>query len=218
MGRCFSSFRSKSQNLASSTAHESRSVRQKISMPQNAARELENYREYLALLGRMQLDDQLAGKVDVSGVVQLTLFEAGNGWEQQSKDQRLAWLRRIFANNLLDEIRRFRTQARDVDRERSIDLTLEQSASRLNQWLASAHSTPSQKAIRTEEQARLATAFACLPAAQRTAIELHHLQGWPLDRVGKHMNRNKGAVAALIYRGTSRLRELLTADHGDNDD
>lgn len=187
-------------------------------MPRKASLELENYREYLGLLGRLQLDDQLAGKVDVSGVVQLTLFEAGNGWEQQSKDQRLAWLRRVFANNLLDEIRRFRTQARDVDRERSIEQALENSASRLNHWLVSSHSTPSQKAVRTEEQARLATALACLPPAQRTAIELHHLQGWPLDRIGERMKKTKGAVAALIFRGTSRLRELLTADHGDNDD
>lgn len=46
-------------------------------MTDTNANELQHYREYLGLLGRMQLDDKLVGKVDVSGVVQMTLLEAG---------------------------------------------------------------------------------------------------------------------------------------------
>ena len=114
------------------------------------------------------------------------------------------------ANKLLDEIRKFRTKARDVEREQSIEQAMEHSASRLSHWLVSEHSTPSQKAVRTEEELRLAKALACLPSAQRQAIELHHLHGWPLDRIGQHMERTKGAVAALIFRGTTKLRELLS--------
>jgi RNA polymerase sigma-70 factor, ECF subfamily len=82
--------------------------------------ELEDYREYLNLLGRTQLNDQLEGKVDISGVVQTTLFEAHQQratWQSLDRDARVAWLRRIFANNLGDQIRRFRTKARDVSRE-----------------------------------------------------------------------------------------------------
>ena len=73
-------------------------------------------------------------------------------------------------------------------------------------------STPSQKAVRAEEELRLAKAMACLPAAQLEAIELHHLQGLPLNDIGSRMKRSKGAVAALIFRGTTRLRELLSND------
>lgn len=171
---------------------------------------VDEYREYLNLLGRLQLDDNLAGKVDVSGVVQITLLEAGQaGWDRMETGQRVTWLRRIFANNLLDEIRRFRTQARNVDRERSIEQAMEQSASRVNNWLVSEQSSPSTKAVRSEEVLRLAKALACLPVTQRQAIELHHLQGMPLEEVALKLDRNKGAVAALIYRGTTRLRELL---------
>lgn len=172
--------------------------------------ELEGLREYLALLGRLQLDDRLAGKVDVSGVVQLTLLEAAESiWIDLDEGDRLPWLRRVFANNLLDEIRRFRTQARDVEREHSIEQAMEQSASKLNHWLVSEHSTPSQKAVRAEEELRLSKALACLPPAQRQALELHHLRGWSLDRIGQIMNRTKGAIAALIFRGTKKLRELM---------
>ena len=69
----------------------------------------EQYREYLGLLGRMKLDEKLKGKVDVSGVIQLTFPEAVQiEWEHFPEEKRLACLRKIFANNLLDEIRKFR--------------------------------------------------------------------------------------------------------------
>ena len=37
---------------------------------------LEKFRAYLALLARLQVDARLQGKIDLSGVVQQTLFEA----------------------------------------------------------------------------------------------------------------------------------------------
>ncbi|TWU05119.1 RNA polymerase sigma factor [Symmachiella macrocystis] len=171
---------------------------------------LENYRELLGLLGRMQLSVELIGKVDVSGVVQVTLMEAHHGgWEKLAEDDRAPWLRLVFANNLLDEIRKYRTRARDVELEQSIQAAVHQSASRLNRWMVSEQTSPSEKAVRAENGVRLASALACLPSAQRQAIELHHLQELPLEEIGKRMNRSKGAVAALIFRGTTRLRELL---------
>lgn len=184
-----------------------------------ATDDLELYRDYLGLLGRLQLDDQLCGKVDVSGVVQMTLLEAHQGsWLQIADGERLAWLRRVFSNNMLDEIRKYRTLARDVDREQSLQQAMDHSASRLNAWIASDLSSPSQKAIQNEQALRLARALACLPSPQREAIELHHLQGLPLDKIGSRMNRTKGAVAALIFRGTTKLRELLSDERKESDD
>ena len=176
---------------------------------------LERYREYLGLLGRLQLDGQLAGKVDVSGVIQTTMLEAYQQaaiWEPLDEEARTAWVRRVFANNLLDEIRRFRAKSRDVSREHSLEQAMDQSASRLNDWVAANQSSPSQKAMRGEEAVRLATALGCLTPPQREAIELHHLKGMTLAEVGKKMRRDKGAVAALIFRGTKRLRVLLGED------
>jgi RNA polymerase sigma-70 factor (ECF subfamily) len=187
-------------------------------MGEDILNQLENYREYLGLLGRLQLDEKLLGKVDVSGIIQVTFWEAARGdWSKLESTERLPWLRRVFANNLLDEIRKFRTQARDVEREKSLEWAIEQSASRLNQWLVCTGSSPSQHAMRAEVELRLAKALACLPESQRRAIELHYLQSWPLDRIGEHMKRTSGAVAALIYRGTTRLRELLTDVDGGMD-
>lgn len=181
--------------------------------------DLESYREYLGLLGRLQLDDKLNGKVDVSGVVQLTLLEAIQGeWNVLPAESRLPWLHRVFANNLLDEIRKFRTQARDACKELALVNSIEQSASLLNNVFVSQESSPSHKAMKAEQQIRVAKALACLPTAQREAIELHHLHGWDLTQIGEKLNRRKGAVAALIYRGTKKLRELLTTPSGGSDE
>jgi RNA polymerase sigma-70 factor (ECF subfamily) len=181
--------------------------------PTNPSRELERYREYLGLLARLQVAPRLRGKVDLSGVVQQTLLEAHqarNRFQERSERQKAAWLRRILANNLRDEVRKLQTAARDVSRERSLEAALEASSSRLEVWLEADQSSPSQKAMRQEQLLLLADALTQLPPGQRQAVELHHLQGCPLAEVAQHMDRSKGAVAALMFRGLKRLRELLT--------
>ncbi len=96
-----------------------------------------------------------------------------------SDDQ--AWLRRIYANHLLEEIRKFRTQARDVDREFSIHQAVEQSGSSIHQSLVAGESSPSQRAIREEQELRLAMAMSCLPAAQRETTFASNFK-FPIER------------------------------------
>src|SRR4051794_23534583 len=102
-------------------------------------RELERYREFLSLLARLQLDPRLQGKVDLSGVVQQTLLELHQGFDQfqaWEEVQKAAWLRKILAHNLTDEVRKLRTAGRDVARERPLEAALECSSARLEAWLA----------------------------------------------------------------------------------
>jgi RNA polymerase sigma-70 factor (ECF subfamily) len=63
--------------------------------------------------------------------------------------------------------------------------------------------------MRQEQVLRLADALTQLLPDQRQAVELHHLQGCPLEEVAQHMNRTKGAVTAVLFRGLKKLRELL---------
>jgi DNA-directed RNA polymerase specialized sigma24 family protein len=44
---------------------------------------------------------------------------------------------------------------------------------------------------------------------QLEAVELHRLQNRPLAEVSRLLERSKGAVAALLFRGLKHLRELL---------
>jgi RNA polymerase sigma-70 factor (ECF subfamily) len=174
--------------------------------------DLEHFREYLSLLARMQVDGRLQARIDVSGVVQQTLLEAHQALGQlrgQNEAQQAAWLRRILANNLADEMRKLGTGKRDVARERSLEEAVEASSVRLQGWLAADQSSPSQQVQRQEDSLRLAAALAELPEAQRRAVELHHLNGQTLAEVAAELSCSKPAAAGLLHRGLKRLRELL---------
>jgi RNA polymerase sigma-70 factor (ECF subfamily) len=182
-----------------------------MATPPHDPGELERYREYLTLLARLQLDPRLRGKVDVSGVVQQTLLEAYQALRRQpaGPEPAAAWLRRVLANNLRDEVRKFATAARDVGRERSLEAALDESSSRVEAWLAADQSSPSERAERNERLLALAAALARLPEDQRQAVELHHLHGRPLEEIAAALGRSKGAVAALLFRGLQKLRDIL---------
>ena len=173
---------------------------------------LEHFREFLSLLARLQLQPHLQGKVDLSGVVQQTLLEAHQEWERLrawNPDQQAAWLRTALAHNLTDEMRKLRGARRDVGLERSLDSALEESASRLEALLAVEQGSPVQLAIRQEELFHLAEALEQLAPEQRHAVELRYLQGLSVADVAQLMEKNKEAVAKLLFRGLKRLRELL---------
>jgi RNA polymerase sigma-70 factor (ECF subfamily) len=182
-----------------------------------AGHRLEHFRAYLHLLARLQLDPRLRGKVDLSGVVQQTLWEAHQALAAASDaDARLApLLRRLLANNLADEVRKGYAAKRAADRERSLEAALEQSSARLGAFLAADHSSPSERAERNEDLLRLAEALDGLPEAQRQAVELHYLRGWSLAEVAEHLGRGKSAVAGLLHRGLDRLRGRLQQDRQD---
>ena len=173
---------------------------------------LEGFRDYLALLARLQLAPHLRGKIDLSGVVQQTLLEAHGAIDQlrrMTAEQQAAWLRKALACNLADEVRKLTTARRDVTRERSLEQAVEESAGRLEAWLATDRSSPSEQAARNEQLLRLAHALARLPEDQRLAVELHHLHGRPVAEVARELNRSEGAAGALLARGLKKLRQLL---------
>lgn len=175
----------------------------------NTASRVTAYREYLCLLARLQLAAQWANRIDVSGVVQQTLWEASRSPLPGPDSDLLACLRRILANNLRDEIRRQTRAKRDVRREISLDVALDQSSQRIEGWLTSQASTPSQQLSRIDDLCRLASALAELSEDQRQVVELHHLQGLSLAVTAERLGRSKEATSALIYRALKRLRERL---------
>jgi RNA polymerase sigma-70 factor (ECF subfamily) len=177
---------------------------------------LEKFRPYLCLLARRQVDRRLQGKLDASGIVQQTLLEAHRGlagFRGRSEPELAAWLRRILARNLADELRRLGAGKRDAARERSLEEAVDRSSADAAAWLAAGQSSPSQQAVWHEQLLRLAEALAGLPEDQRIAVELHHLEGYSLADVGREMGRSKEAVAGLLSRAVKRLR-LLLPDEG----
>jgi RNA polymerase sigma-70 factor (ECF subfamily) len=171
-------------------------------------RPLESYREYLHLVARLQLGPDLRGKLEPSDLVQQTLLKAHEKQEQfrgQTDAELGAWLRTILANELADGVRRLKGAGERAQIERS----LEDSAARLEAWLADESLSPAGKALHQEELLQLAEALARLPEDQRLAVELKHLHGCSVAEIGKLMGRSKESVGGLLRRGLKRLRDAM---------
>ena len=172
-------------------------------------RPLEEYRDYLRLLARLQLDIRLRGMMDPSGIVQQTLLKAHEnlqGFRGKTDAELQAWLRAIMAQQLALIARK---RGRQPGKGHSLDDQLEQSSARLESLLASEQSSPSEQAMRTERLVELATALARLPEDQRTAVELRYLQGLSVPAVAEQMGRSTVSVTGLLYRGTKALRQWM---------
>jgi RNA polymerase sigma-70 factor (ECF subfamily) len=174
--------------------------------------DLERYRDYLRLLARLQLDPRLRARVDASDVVQQTFLQAHQALAEfrgKTEPELAAWLRQVLARNLAHAVRDHGRDCRDVDRERSLAAAVEASSVRLEGWLASQQSSPSQRAQRNEQILRLAQVLTNLPEAQREAVVLHYWQDWTTVEIGRHLGRSPAAVAGLLKRGLKELRRHL---------
>lgn len=176
---------------------------------------LEAHRAYLRLLAGLQVGPRLRAKMDPSDVVQqvfLRAVECQDEFRGTTAAEEAAWLRSILARQLADELRKFQNEKRNVALEVSLEQQLEDSSSRLEAWLADEASTPSQRAERHDELLRLAEALVRLPEEQRTAVELHHLNGLPVGDVADQMQRTRSSVVGLLRRGVRNLRKELRGD------
>jgi RNA polymerase sigma-70 factor (ECF subfamily) len=172
----------------------------------------ERFRSYLLLLARVRLDPMVRARVGASDVVQQTLLEAHRDVGQfrgRTIGEQAAWLRQILARNLANIVRDQRRGKRDAARDQPLLAALDQSASRLEAWLAAEQSSPSQQVERHERAVRLAEALASLPQNQREAVVLRHWHGCSLVEIGERLGCTTAAVAGLLHRGLRNLRKQL---------
>jgi RNA polymerase sigma-70 factor (ECF subfamily) len=176
---------------------------------------LEAYRGYLTLLARAQLGRRLQGKVDPSDLVQEAFLEAHRDFRQfsgQTEAELLAWLRRVLATSLADQVRRYHgTQRRDPRLEIRLAVKLDKSSEALQRGLMAPDSSPSDRASRDEEALRLAEALEQLPADYREVLLLRHFQGLTFPAIARRLDKTLDRVKNVWLRGLARLRRTLEA-------
>jgi RNA polymerase sigma-70 factor (ECF subfamily) len=180
--------------------------------PDDKAMALDQFRDYLRLLARMQIDARLRGKLDPSDLVQQTLLKAHQAQDQfrgTSPAEQAAWLRQILSRTLANAIRDFTRAKRDVTLERSLQTSMDQSSARLEAWLVADQEAPDAIAQRNEQLLNLARAMSDLPEAMREVLLLKHCQGWSVAEIGDHLGRSRASVASLLRRGLKHLRDHL---------
>lgn len=175
---------------------------------------LERYRPALLLIGRGHLGPGVSRRSSASDVVQETLVEAGQAFAQfrgASEAEFSAWIKRIHRRNLNDVIRRNLADVRDVRREMRLPRPDDTVSFCWHEPVAE-KSTPSQAVVKGEKALRLAAIIESLPEMQREAVRLRHVEGWPVERIARELDRSVGATAGLIKRGLQRLREKMCED------
>jgi RNA polymerase sigma-70 factor (ECF subfamily) len=144
---------------------------------------LERFRDYLCLLARTHLHPRHRRRLDPSDVVQQTLLEAHEKRAQfrgNTDAETARWLRQILVHNVTDAVRAFAAQKRDTDREQSLEAAIaaiENSFSRAEQFLIADQTSAEGRLNKIDDLLALTHALTELPARQRDAIVLHHLQG-----------------------------------------
>lgn len=171
---------------------------------------LEDQRDYLRLLARVEIGRQLQGKVEASDVVQDAFADAHRqftAFRGSTVPQFSQWLRTILAGMLANTIRRYLgTQARDPQLEQSLVQRLDFSAVSLAGLLVDPHSSPSQQLVRREDQSAIVASLERLPADYRAVLELRHLEGLTFPAIAERLKRTSDSVEKLWLRGITRLR------------
>lgn len=174
---------------------------------------LNQHRNYLVLLARIQIGRRLRTKADPTDVVQdvfLDAFRQFRQFEGTSCDALGVWLRKILAGKLAHLVRRYLSvQARDVRLERSIEKELDSSSNWLEKSLSAGASTPSEAAMAQERLMELSNALEQLAPDYRTVIILRQLEGLSFQDISQRMERSEDSVQKLWVRGLEALRKSL---------
>jgi RNA polymerase sigma-70 factor (ECF subfamily) len=172
---------------------------------------LGRFREYLQFLARSSWNHSLSPKLDWSDLVQETLLNAVQKFDQfrgESDAELAGWLRQILANVVAERQRHFKRDKRDAAREQSLEKLWAESSRRLS-GLGGPDPTPGEQVEFNERALRVAAAVEALPAAQRDALILHYWQGQTIPQMADLMQRNPPAVAGLVHRALRKLRSEL---------
>ncbi|MCA8998297.1 MAG: sigma-70 family RNA polymerase sigma factor [Planctomycetaceae bacterium] len=168
-------------------------------------------RNYVAVVARTQVESWMRTKVDASDLVQQTLLDAHQGFEQfqgTEEGEWLAWLKQILAHNTQDFIRRYRTAKRAVGKEVSGDRQTESRAGILENLRESIDS-PSQALMAHERELELADAISRLSPDHQEVIHLRSLQRLSFNEVAERMGRSRPATQMLWFRAVEKLEEIL---------
>jgi RNA polymerase sigma-70 factor (ECF subfamily) len=147
-------------------------------------------RVYAYLFGRCGGDSSLAEEL-----TQLTFMDALRHRDTyDGRADSVTWLIAIARNRLLDHLRREEREER-----RRLRLVVREIAA--EECRGAAWQTH-------EDRDDIVRAMRLLPATQRAALILHHVDGLPIREVALALSRSQTAVESLLSRGRERFRTL----------
>jgi RNA polymerase sigma-70 factor (ECF subfamily) len=169
------------------------------------------YRPYLQTMAALKIGRGMERRVDASDVVQETEIDMVRGigmFRGKTESELSAWLKQMLRRNIANKVRDNQAAIRDLRRETYLDV---QNPSASITWLqpAGREPTPSQFVMNGEAALRFAAALESLPEAQREIVRMRYIEGMKLIEIAATVEKTPGAVAGLLRRGQTALREKL---------
>lgn len=176
---------------------------------------LDEDRKFLRTLAELaRLDPRLRVRENESDIVQDTLKKAvqkyGADLANMKTGQRRALLRGILNNRVVDLIRHYHAERRDVDRDQTAKARVEESSIAWEKNIAAKDLSPEETLAREERFARVAIAVQSLPDKQKLVIHTKFFLDLSLSEVADLIGLKQSQVAGLYTRGMKMLRKLLT--------
>lgn len=132
---------------------------------------------------------------DVAQETFLRAWQHASDYEPKAKIS--TWLHRIARNVAIDRLRKQKTRGDQVSHDEELDA-------------APASGRPSQLLLQKATALSVKDALAQLPERQSTALTLCHEQGCSNPEIAEVLECSVEAVEALLTRGRTKLRSLLT--------
>jgi RNA polymerase sigma-70 factor (ECF subfamily) len=192
-------------------------IRQAHEDPETLGELMERYRPFLLMVSQRNLG-VASPDLSCSDVTQQTLMEACQAFERftgSTEPEFTAWIKRIHDHNLRDAGRKHQVARKHKLAPAQPFYTNDGSASFCWREPAAKQSSASQKMIRGEKALRLAKLMQSLPDMQREAVRLRHLEGWPVEKIARELDRSVTATAGLIKRGLQALRSRMSEESWD---
>jgi RNA polymerase sigma-70 factor, ECF subfamily len=156
------------------------------------------------------LGQRLRARFDGSDIVQdvhVRAFEHFDQFQGDSVAGLRGWVEEILRNIITDCRRRNGAAKRDAGRE--------EGGAELISNLQGQGTTPSQGAMRNEDQARVIEALQRLPEKYRQVLQLRFFDGLPFEEIAPKIGvKELGHARVLAFRGLKKLQAVLGDGHG----
>jgi RNA polymerase sigma-70 factor (ECF subfamily) len=150
-----------------------------------------------------RLGNLVRAREDTADVVQSVCRElllGLDGFEYRGEGAFRSWLYTTAVRKIVEKHARYGAQKRDGQRDFAPEDEL---------FAHLADTTPSQRAIASEELERIEHAFRALPDEYREVILMARVTGLSRAEIGRQIGRSEGAVRTLLHRALARLASEL---------
>jgi RNA polymerase sigma-70 factor (ECF subfamily) len=173
-------------------------------------------RPYLRAVAGGVLAGRIAGKVDVSDVVQQSLLASIERFEQfrgNTRGEWQKWLVVIVRNEARNLLRYWHQDRRGVAKEAAVAGSRVIATSAGDEdggvRLADESPSPSQQVVMRQDASHMLALLDRLPHEHREVLRLRHFEGLSHQEIGDRLGKSAASVRQTWVRALRRVREMM---------